>query len=157
MNKDTKPEGFSLSLAIFDAFPVLLFGIDMIIIGKKFNSILFVVGSFLCLFAGMAKVLWKIIAALKEKNIWILFIQMRYLMPLGFVMILTSLIMNYNAINISAFIRYPQVIFYLLFLIGMSLMVLCSIKLDSQNIKNNWIEQTINTLAQLSLLIGLLI
>ncbi|MDO4501435.1 MAG: hypothetical protein Q4B60_09240 [Erysipelotrichaceae bacterium] len=157
MNKNTIPEDFTLALALVDGLPVIFFAINMIIIGIKFKSFLFVFGALLCTFAGLAKVFWKIIVALKKKNIWFLFIQMRITMPLGFLIILLSLIFNYKRINLSVVLRFPACVFFLIGIIGMCLMGYFALKLDNSDLKSNWIEQITNTFAQLALLIGTLL
>lgn len=84
MNKNVVPNDFTLGLALFDGLPVITFAGSMILISYLFSSKLFLIGSFVCLFAGLSKVIWKIIVVLKNKNIWFFFIQMRITMPIGF-------------------------------------------------------------------------
>ena len=70
MTRDTVPENFTLSLALVDALPVLLFGGSTVLIGLLFQSALFLLGAAACFWAGAAKVLWKIIVVTKKKNVW---------------------------------------------------------------------------------------
>ena len=56
-------ENFPLSLAFFDALPVLFFGIAVLLIAIHFENILFITSAFLCTLAGIGKVVWKIIIA----------------------------------------------------------------------------------------------
>ena len=81
ITKDTLPEDFTLLLALTDSLPVIFFGACMLLIGRRFSSLLFMAGALLCLIGGAGKVLWKIIVVLQKKNVWPLFIQMRILMP----------------------------------------------------------------------------
>lgn len=46
--------------------------------------------------------LWKIIVVTKKKNIRWLFLQMRIVMPAGFVRMILAVILNRNAIDFSA-------------------------------------------------------
>ena len=160
MTKDTIPENFTLSLALVDALPVLFFGGSMILIGLLFGSILFMVGAVLCFWAGAAKVLWKIIVVTKKKNIWWMFLQMRIVMPLGFVLMLFAVILNRSAIDLSsvfaAAISFPAVIFFVIGVIGMVLMGVFAAKLDSADVRSNWIEQLTNAIAQASVFTGIL-
>lgn len=160
MTKDTIPEDFTLTLALVDALPVLFFGASMIVVSILFSSAMFLTGALLCLFAGAAKVLWKIIVVLKRKNIWALFIQMRILMPVGFLLMLLSVILNAGNISIPAILRalvsFPSVIFFAAGIIGMAMMIVFSVKLDSSDVKANWIEQLTNGIAQASIFAGLL-
>ena len=161
MTKDTVPDDFTLSLAAVDALPVLFFGASIILIGLMFRNALFLVGAVLCFWAGAAKVIWKIIVAAKKKNIRWLFMQMRIVMPLGFALMLLAVILSRNAINLpavlAAVMSMPSVIFFAIGIIGMTLMGVFAAKLDSADVRSNWIEQLTNTAAQASVFTGILI
>ncbi len=161
MTRDIVPEGFTLSLALIDALPVLFFCASMIVISRLFSSNLFLIGALLCMIAGAAKVLWKIIVVLKKKNIWFLFLQMRILMPIGFVFIVISLIMKRSEISLAgmgrAFMHMPSMLFFVIGILGMVLMMVFAVKLDSSDVKANWIEQLTNGIAQAAIFIGLLL
>lgn len=161
MTKDVVPEGFSLSLAAVDALPVLLFCASIVALGMIFNKPLFLTGSLLCFWAGTAKVLWKIIVVIKKRNVWWLFLQMRTAMPMGLFMIVLSLIINNNEINmtelLSAVLSFPSVVFFSVGLLGMILMGIFAVKLDSSKVKSNWIEQITNAAAQASFFIGIIL
>lgn len=160
MTKDVVPEGFTVSLAIIDALPVLFFGGSMILIGLLFKSPLFLIGAALCFWAGAAKVLWKVIVATKKRNVWWMFMQMRIVMPIGFALMLLSVLVNLGSIRLSAIgaaiISFPSVIFFALGLIGMVLMGVFAAKLDSSDVRSNWIEQATNGAAQAAIFVGLL-
>lgn len=156
MTKDTVPQDFTLSLALVDALPVLFFGISMILAGFIFKSALFVAGAALCLFAGAAKVLWKIIVVLKKKNIWWLFIQMRILMPVGMVMMIAGAVAGRGNVDFSLFLQLPAALFFALGILGMVMMAVFGFKLDSSDLRSNWIEQLTNAAAQICFFIGLL-
>lgn len=160
MTKDTIPVDFTLKLAIVDAIPVLFFAASMILVGLMFSSPLFLLGSAMCLIAGAAKVVWKIIVVLYKRNIWFLFIQMRILMPIGMVLMITGIIVHKNALSfatiISAGTCLPTVIFFIAGIVGMLMMIVFALKLDSSNVKANWVEQLTNGAAQICFFIGLL-
>lgn len=161
MTKDIVPEGFTLSLALVDALPVLFFCASMMVISRLFSGRLFLVGAVLCFLAGAAKVLWKVIVVLRKKNIWFLFLQMRILMPIGFGLMLISLIANRSAISLAAmgaaFTRMPSLIFFLIGVLGMALMMVFAVRLDSSDAKTNWIEQLTNGISQAAFFVGLLL
>lgn len=161
MTREIVPEGFTLSLALIDALPVLFFCASMMVISRFFSSSLFLIGAMLCFLAGAAKVLWKLIVVWRKKNIWFLFLQMRILMPIGFVLMLISLFVNRSAISLAgmgaAFLRMPSLIFFLIGIAGMVLMAVFAVKLDSSNAKANWIEQLTNGIAQVAFFVGLLL
>lgn len=160
INKNTIPEGFTMSMALVDAIPVLFFGIDAVLVGIMFQSPLFIAGAILCFLSGFVKVLWKAVVALAQKNIWPMFMQMRILMPISFVIMLVSVIVEHSKIHFNtlwhALVGMPQGIMFGLGVLGMVLMSVFAIKLDSSDAKSNWIEQGVNGAAQIFFFIGLL-
>lgn len=161
MSKDIIPEGFTMSLVLVDAIPVLFFGGNMILMSILLNSPLFLIGAILCLYAGVAKVLWKMIVVRKRQNIWWMFLQMRIVMPVGMLLMLAGIFVNKSHITIeivkAAVFSGPQSIFFLIGVIGMCLMIVFAVKLDSADAKSNWIEQLTNGIAQACFFIGLLL
>ena len=160
MTKDIVPEGFTMRLALVDALPVIFFAGSMILIGQRFSSKLFMLGALLCLIGGIGKVLWKVIVVLKKKNVWLLFVQMRLLMPLGFLLMLCSLIINADRIRfdeiIKACARFPSIVCFVAGIAGMVLMTVCALRLDSSDVKANWVEQLVNGMAQCAFFFGIL-
>lgn len=161
MTKDTVPEDFTLPLVLVDALPVLFFCGSMVLISLLFRSPLFLVGALLCLFAGVCKVLWKLIVVLKKKNIWWMFLQMRICMLPGFLLMLLSVFLRRDTVSLSgiwaAVTAAPQCFFFGAGAAGMALMLVFGFTLDSGSVKANWIEQLTNGLAQLCIFAGLLI
>ena len=121
---------------------------------------MFLTGAVLCFWAGAAKVLWKIIVVKKKKNIWWLFLQMRIVMPLGFALMIFAVIMNRSAVNLpavfAAIVSLPSAIFFAIGVTGMVLMGVFAAKLDSADVRSNWIEQITNALAQAAVFTGIL-
>ena len=93
MTKDTIPQDFSLGLALFDALPVILFGMGTWLLWKMTGNVIVLAGAVICFLSGMLKVLWKIIVVIRRKNVWPLFIQMRIGMPAGFVLLILGMIL----------------------------------------------------------------
>lgn len=160
-DRNTVPEDFTLALVLVDAIPVLFFGASTVVLSLLFGSRLFLLGALLCLFAGACKVFWKLIVVWKRKNIWLLFIQMRRVMPLGFLLMLLSVFLNRESVSFagirSGFLSFPSVIFFGIGILGMILMGIFGAVLDSGDVKANWIEQCTNGLAQTSIFVGLLL
>lgn len=94
-------ENFPLSLALFDALPVIFFSISVIIIAMNYRNVLFITGSILCTLAGIGKVVWKIIIAGTRKDIAILNRQLRITMPVGFLLIIIGIIMGAGNIDFN--------------------------------------------------------
>lgn len=159
ITKDSVPEGFSVPLALVDAIPVAVFAIAFIVLGKKAKaSFLIPLGGLIAFIGGAIKVAWKIIVAVKKKNIWWMFVQMRYTMPLGFVLILIGCIISHAALGAAfAGIGPASIVFFALWFLGMCLMGVFAKKLDNADPKANWIEQGTNGIAQICLLIGLIL
>lgn len=161
MTKDVVPEGFTLSLALTDAIPVLFFGASMVVVSFLFSSRLFLFGALLCLVAGAAKVLWKIIVVLRQKNIWLLFIQMRILMPIGMLIMIAAVILKKSSVDfsgiLSSALSFPPVIFFVAGVLGMVLMTVFAFTLDSSSAKANFTEQLTNGIAQACFFTGLLL
>lgn len=152
---------FSLLLALTDYIPVLAFGASVIIIGKRFGSLLFVLGAMITLLAGVMKASWKLIMAVKKRDIkW----MNRAFVPaqsVGFMIILLSVLLNLGKIQLTEILcavsGMPQLIFYILWLIFMLLMIWYrKTSFDRYNARSNAAAQTINCAFQLSLLLGLL-
>lgn len=156
-----KYEGFTLSLALVDAVPVIFFGLSSIVLGLIFGKPLFIIGAVMCFLAGFMKVMWKVILATKNKDIPFLNKQLRVLMPAGFALILISVLANIKSISfkgiIASVIGFPQCVFFAVWVLGMIGMGVLAKKLDSKVARNNWIEQCVNGVAQISLFIALLI
>ena len=152
MNKDTVPQDYTLGLALFDALPVLFFGVACLILWKMTGSMLILIGGAICFIAGMLKVLWKIIVVIRKKNIWPLFVQMRIGMPAGFTLLLIGFVVSCFTKDMSGFtsglLRPLPLLFLALYVAGMAAMIVCSSKLDPADSKANWIEQGCNTVAQ---------
>ncbi len=159
--KGKVPEGFTVSMAAVDCIPVVFFSIMVSILSLRFRSSWFYAGAFLVILAGALKCLWKFIVAIGRKNIYPLFIQMRILMPAGFLLVLLSLVIDHAklplenaAMQITAF---PAVLFYVLGVLGMCAMTVFAKTMDPADPRSNWIEQGTNGIAQLCFLIAVLL
>ncbi|MDO4648904.1 MAG: hypothetical protein Q4B26_09655 [Eubacteriales bacterium] len=159
--KGKVPEGFTVSMALVDCIPVVFFSIMMSIVSLRFQSIWFYVGVFLVILAGALKCLWKFLVAIVKKNIYPLFLQMRILMPAGFLLILVSLWIDREKISAAAIVgqitSFPAVLFYGLGILGMCAMMIFAKKLDPADARSNWIEQGTNGVAQLCFLIAIVL
>lgn len=161
MTKDTVPEGFSVPMALVDLVPVVFFGLSAVKAGSLFHSTLFMVGAAVCLLSGIVKVGWKLIAAVSQRNIWPMFVQMRVLMPVGFLTMFTALVVDRAGLNGQAMLAklsdFPACLFFLAGALGMILMLVFAFRMDSSDPKVNWMEQTVNSLAQICFFIGLML
>lgn len=160
MNKDIVPENFSISLVILDLISVLFFSLSTFLIAYRIHSKLFIFGSILCFCAGFCKVLWKFIIGLAKKNIWSLYIQLRFFMPLGFVFMIISIILFRNQIDwkivLNLIFSVPQIIFFFLGILGMIFMGIFAFTLDGKDLKSNWLEEITNGLSQIFIFLGII-
>ena len=161
MTKDTIPEGFSLTLALVDLVPVIFFGLSAVRVGNLFHSGIFMFGAVVCMLSGLIKVLWKIIAALSQKNIWPMFIQMRIFMPIGFLLMILALFVDQRNLNASAAIAgilsFPSSVLFALGFLGMAMMFVFAFRMDSSDPKVNWLEQITNSVSQILIFVGLML
>lgn len=151
---------FTLSLALADALPVLFFGAAAVVLGLKLRSALFFVGAVVCLLAGAGKVLWKLLIALKGRDVALLGAQLRYLMPVGFVLMLAGALLADRAARLAlwgAALRLPSAAFFAAAMMGLAAMIVCAKKVDRRDVRGNWIEQGINAAAQGCVLLGALL
>ena len=74
---------------------------------------------------------------------------------------LLAVILNLKAIHLTdllaAVVSMPSAIFFAAGVLGMVLMGIFAAKLDSTNVRSNWIEQLTNTAAQASFFAGILL
>ena len=161
MKEDKVPEGFTLAMALLDAVPVVFFCLFVLVCASVLKDSLFLIGSVLVITAGLLKVCWKLVIAVSRKNIMFLNKQMRYLMPLGFVLIIISLCMHTDKAALAAFMHAMTGsgawIFFFLGLIGIGFMVYFAKHNDQMDARSNWKEQFTNALSQLAFLIGFLL
>ena len=161
MTKDIVPDNFTISLAVVDSIPVLFFGATMVLLGTMFSNPLFLIGALLVLFAGACKVAWKFVVVLAKKNIWWMFLQMRIAMPIGFVLMLISVLVDARKIDWGLVWRnmcsMPSAICFIIGLLGMVLMTVFAFTLDGSKVKSNWIEQGTNGIAQAAFFVGVLL
>lgn len=149
----------TIPMALVDSLPVLFFSATAVFIALIFKSALFCIGAALCILAGLGKVLWKFIRAAGGKDFRILFVQMRILMPAGFLVMIISLFVDradFSAVwkNITGF---PCIILFAAGCAGMAAMIVLAVAADPGSSRMNWIEQTVNAVAQLCFLLGVII
>lgn len=159
MKKNKKPVDATVGMAVMDAFPVLFFAVSMVLIGLIFYSVIFDIGAVLCILAGAGKVVWKFGLAVSGKNRVILNKQFRYLMIGGFVLIIISLIVRRPSVtviwkNVSSF---PCNILIIIGIAGMVVMGILGARLDHSRRKANWIEQSVNLVAQICIVLAIVI
>lgn len=160
MNKTNSPQGFTLSMAVMDCLPVLFFSIGFAVLATRFNSHLFRLGIFLVILVGALKAGWKFVIALCHKDLNVLNKQMRFLMPIGFVLMLVAMVIDRNKWSWNAMInhitRMPANLFFLGGIIGIIALIWFAKHQDGRDAKVNWKEQAINSFTQLCIMLGIL-
>lgn len=156
-----KYENFTLSLALFDAIPVICFSVSAIAIAINFKSTVFIIGAIMCAVAGCFKVSWKITIAKTKKDIKLINNLSRILMPIGFILVILGLIFSIKSGKYNSFFKelvtVPSLIFVVITCVSMVMMCIFAFTLDSSKAKSNWIEQSTNALAQISFLLAIII
>ena len=154
-------EGFTLSLALVDAVPVLAFAAATGIIAARFDSALFMMGAGLSILAGCCKVAWKLILGIAKKDIvWLNkpFVPMQ---ATGFLLMLVSFILGFRRIHwagvLAAVTGLPSLLF---FIVWIGLMIFMGWyrknKFRNDDAHSNWTAQIVNALGQTALLLGIL-
>ena len=150
---------YTMGLALFDLLPVLLFLLSGLIIYSMYRSPLLLAGVLACFIGGLSKAVWKIIVVRRGADLSSLTRAFRMLMPAGFVLMMLSV----PAGGIEAFrglwrslTMMPAVIFFAAGLALMCFMGYLGSHMDS-SARSNWIEEAVNTMAQLAVLIAVII
>ena len=154
-------EGFTTALALLDFVPVLFFGAAAVLAGVGLGSPLFMVGGAISFLAGLRKATWKLIVAVKGKDIGWLdkgFVPMQCA---GFALMLAAAAVQLWRRGMTAALRLfamPRLPFFLLYFAFSFLMVRYRKKhFKREDAKSNLVAEIINSLCQLSLLIAVLL
>lgn len=152
---------FTMSLAMVDAIPVLFFGVGVIKIFLDTGSIVFLAGGLCSVVAGLGKVVWKIILALKEKDIILFRNQFRILMPTGFLLMLIGFFtvkpLQLSLTLLRKFIGFPSIVFVVIGVVAMIGMSVMAKKMDQKDPASNWKEQITNMVGQGAFMIAILL
>ncbi|MEE8675028.1 hypothetical protein [Tractidigestivibacter scatoligenes] len=155
------PEGFTLSMALMDCLPVAFFCVGAGVLATRFESPLFRVGVVLIVLAGALKVCWKLVIALARRDIRLLNRQMRYLMPVGFALVIISLVVDrakWSPVAVLAHVTaMPSLLFLVAGVAGMFLMSWFARHLDGRDAKANWREQAVNGISQLCIMLAIVL
>ena len=154
-------EGFTVALALVDAIPVLSFGISMVIIAGRFDSVPFLIGALLSVLGGCCKVAWKLVLGITKKDLRWLNKPFVPMMATGFLAILLSLIIDWSKIQwtavLSSLCSFPSLLFFIAWI---GLMFFMSWyrkhKFSNDDAHSNWTAQIINAIGQTCLLLGIL-
>lgn len=154
-------EGFTVTLALVDAIPVLSFGISMLIISGRFGSPLFFVGAILSVLGGCCKVAWKLVLGITKKDLRWLNKPFVPMMASGFLLLLSSVLLNIMKINWAAvgaaIIGLPSILFFVAWIGLMGFMGWYrKNKFSNDDAKSNWTAQIVNAIGQTCLLLGIL-
>lgn len=149
------PPGFTLSLALMDAVPVALFAASAIVAAGRIHSPLFLAGAVACLAAGVGKVAM----ALAHRDVPALSHQMRYLMPVGFLLMLVGAVTSATdtLVLLRGLASVPSLVPLALWLVCTGLMVHFARHRDQLDARSNWVEQGVNSVGQLALLVALVL
>ncbi len=157
--KNELPEGFTLALALVDAVPVALFCACAAVFGARAQSPVFVAGAVVAFAGGAGKVCWKLLIAVARRNVAWLSRQMRYVMPVGFVLMIAGAALNHTQVAglLASLVQLPSLVFLLAWVACMCAMGHFAGHRDQTNARSNWIEQTVNACGQAALLAALLL
>lgn len=163
-------EKYTAGLALFDAVPVLLFLMTGIIVYSGYRSPLFLAGVISSFLGGACKVVWKMIVAVRKRNIVTLTGAFHILLPLGFALMLLSLVIDsvreitggtpVSESTLGGFwhavTMVPAAWCFAAGVAGMFIMGYLGSHLD-KSAGASWIEEIVNTIAQLAFLAGVIL
>lgn len=157
--KNDLPEGFTVALALVDAVPVALFCASAAVFGARLGSPVFVAGAAVALLGGAGKVCWKLLIALARRNVGWLSRQMRFVMPVGFALMLAGVALRPAAAMaaLDALGRMPSLALVAVWLGCMCAMGYFAGHRDQGDARSNWTEQLTNALGQAALLAALVL
>ncbi|MCC8141973.1 MAG: alpha/beta hydrolase [Lachnospiraceae bacterium] len=149
----------TIRMAVADAIPVICFAASMVLICHFYNTVIIEVWAVLCVLAGLGKVLWKLILAVSHRDRAILNKQFRYLMTAGAILIVVSVIVRRPSLaviwkNIASF---PCNLLFVIAVAAFVVMGILDARMDMTKQRANRIEQTINLIAQICILLGVVI
>ena len=143
-------ENFTLPLALTDLVPVVFFRSGGDVLSALLDSPLFNAGSNICTAAGLCKVGWKVMLAVKGRDEEILNSAFRSLMPAGFA-VMAAGVLSHPKRAAGVFARlmgFPQCLWLAAGLAGISAMEVMAKKLDFSRARNNWLAESVNIAAQ---------
>ena len=137
----------------------MLFCLSSIVLGRRITSPLFVVGSVVAFAGGAGKVAWKALLALARRDVPILARQMRYVMPLGFALMVAGAVMRLDALAgvLASLVRPPAVLALAAWAACMVAMSYMAVHNRQDVARDNWVEEVVNTVGQAALLLALLL
>jgi len=150
---------YTIGLALVDLAPVLLFLMSGLIMYSMYGSPLLLAGVIACFTGGLCKAVWKIIIVIKRKDFASLTRAFHILMPAGFILMILSVPAGGKAAFSGLWRAVTMMPASVLFAAGFALMCLMGYlgsHMDS-SARSNWIEELINTLAQLAVLAGVIV
>ena len=149
---------YTMGLALLDIMPVLLFLASGLIMYSMYGSPLLLAGVLACFTGGLCKAIWKMIVVVRKKDLPGLTRMFHILMPAGFALMILSVPAG-GRTAISGLWRsltmMPAAILFIAGFVLMCLMGYLGSHMDN-SARSNWIEELVNTLAQLAILAGVI-
>ena len=150
---------YTIGLALVDLMPVVFFLMSGLIIYSMYESPVLLAGVLSCFAGGLCKAIWKLIIVVRKEDHPGLTRAFRILMPAGFAMMLLSVFTGGRAALTGlwrSLTMMPAAVFFAAGIVLMCVMGYLGSHMDS-SARSNWIEELINTLAQLAVLSGIIV
>ena len=149
---------YTMGLALLDIMPVLLFLASGLIMYSMYGSPLLLAGVLACFTGGLCKAIWKMIVVVSKNDLPGLTRIFHILMPAGFALMMLSVPAGGKAAISGLWRSVTMMPASILFIAGFALMCLMGYlgsHMDS-SARSNWIEELVNSLAQLAVLAGVI-
>ena len=147
-----------MGLALVDLAPVLLFLLSGLVMCSMYKSVLLLAGVIACFSGGLCKAIWKMIIVISRKDHPGLTRAFHILMPAGFALMILSVPVGGKAALAGLWRSLTMMPAAAFFAAGFALMCLMGYlgsHMDN-SVRSNWIEEIVNTLAQLAVLAGVI-
>ena len=149
---------YTMGLALLDIMPVLLFLASGLIMYSMYGSPLLLAGVLARFTGGLCKAIWKMIVVVSKNDLPGLTRIFHILMPAGFALMMLSVPAGGKAAISGLWRSVTMMPASILFIAGFALMCLMGYlgsHMDS-SARSNWIEELVNSLAQLAVLAGVI-
>lgn len=149
---------YTMGLALLDIMPVLLFLASGLIMYSMYGSPLLLAGVLACFTGGLCKAIWKMIVVVSKKDLSGLTRMFHILMPAGFALMILSVPAGGRTAISGLWRSLTMMPAAILFIAGFALMCFMGYlgsHMDN-SARSNWIEELVNTLAQLAVLAGVI-
>ena len=147
------PQELNIGLVLLDLLPVVFFSAAAAMFGGWLDSFIFVLGSLVCITAGLTRFAWGLIAVVKKENHIMLKEHFLPMLWTGFGLMAVGVLVKWRSVRFDQVLRMVvDSKFNVLFIVSivlLALMMLLHKLLDAKKKWVIWIVESTNSLAQI--------